>query len=257
MSMIPRRTAETAPEMPFLDHLEELRWRLIKSIAAIVIGASLSYIYSDRLFMFLWHPLQTAAPGMKIHFFRVAEAFNARLKVSIVAGCLLTSPFVIYQIWQFVLPGLYRREIRMVYLIVLFSTFFFLAGVVFCYFVMLPYGLGFLLEQAPPNTEPTIMMGDYLNFVMWMIFAFGLVFQLPVVAFFLGRIGIISSGLLKSGRRYAIVIIAVVAAVITPQPDFVSQGMLAIPLYFLYELSILIVRFTGRAEPVRGKNLAG
>src|SRR3972149_3527888 len=102
--MSPKKTAETASEMPFLEHLEELRWRMIKSITAIVIGAIVAYLYSDKLFIALWQPLQTAAPGMKIHFFRVAEAFNARLKLSIIAGVLLTLPIVLYQIWKFVLP---------------------------------------------------------------------------------------------------------------------------------------------------------
>jgi len=243
--------------MSFLAHLEELRWRLIKAVIAVVLGATVAYFFTDRLFQFLWWPLKVADPNMKLHFFKVAEAFNTRLKLSLIAGVILTLPIVAYQIWRFVLPGLYEREIRIVYPIVFFSTIFFLIGVAFCYFVMLPYGLQFLLGQAPPNTEPTIMMGDYLDFVMWMALAFGAVFQLPVVTFILGRIGILSSAFLARGRRYAIIIIAIVAAIVTPQPDFISQGMLFVPLYILYELSIVIVRFTGKAEPARGEKLAG
>jgi sec-independent protein translocase protein TatC len=244
-------------EMPFLEHLEELRWRLIKSIIALVIAATVAYSYSDQLFQFLWQPIHVAVPGLKMHFFKVTEAFNTRIKLSLVGGALLALPIILFQIWQFVLPGLYRRELRIVYIIVVFSTVFFLMGVFFCYYWMLPYGLKFLLGQAPPDTEPTIMMGDYLGFIIWTLLAFGLIFQMPVVSFFLGRIGLLTSRFLASGRRYAIVIIAIAAAVITPQPDFISQGMLGIPMYLLYELSILIVWLTGRNEPRRQKDLLG
>jgi sec-independent protein translocase protein TatC len=232
-------------EMPFLEHLEELRWRLIKSIIALVIAATVAYSYSDQLFQFLWQPIHVAVPGLKMHFFKVTEAFNTRIKLSLVGGALLALPIILFQIWQFV------------YIIVVFSTVFFLMGVFFCYYWMLPYGLKFLLGQAPPDTEPTIMMGDYLGFIIWTLLAFGLIFQMPVVSFFLGRIGLLTSRFLASGRRYAIVIIAIAAAVITPQPDFISQGMLGIPMYLLYELSILIVWLTGRNEPRRQKDLLG
>jgi sec-independent protein translocase protein TatC len=121
---------------------------------------------------------------------------------------------------------------------------------------MLPWGITFMLGQAPPDTEATLMIGDYISFFMWMILSFGAVFQLPVIAYFLGKIGILSSQFLASGRRYAVVLIAIVAAVATPQPDFISQGMLFIPLYILYEFSILIVKLTGKKEPWRLKKLA-
>jgi sec-independent protein translocase protein TatC len=221
------------------------------------VGASVAYAYSDPLFKILWHPLQEASPGIKLHFFKVAEAFGARLKLSMVAGLLVALPIVIYQIWRFVLPGLYKKELRAIYPIVFFSTIFFLIGVAFCYYTMMPWGLKFLLGQAPPDTEATLMIGDYLNFFIWMILSFGAVFQMPVVAYFLGKIGILTSRFLASGRRYAVIIIAVVAAVVTPQPDFISQAMLFVPLYILYEFSILIVKFTGKKEPRRLKKLAG
>lgn len=243
--------------MSFLEHLEELRWRLIKCVIAIIVGAAVAYAYSDWLFTIIWYPLQQASPGIKLHFFKVAEAFGTRLKLSTVAGLLAALPIVIFQIWRFVLPGLYSKEIKIVYPIVFFSTIFFVIGVVFCYFYMMPWGLKFLLGQAPPNTEATLMIGDYLNFFIWMVLSFGVVFQLPVVAYFLGKIGLLTSKFLASGRRYAIIIIAVVAAVVTPQPDFISQAMLFVPLYILYELSILIVKLTGKNEPWRNKNLAG
>lgn len=247
----------TSSEMSFLEHLEELRWRLIKCVIAVIVGAAVAYAYSDWLFTIIWRPLQIASPGIKLHFFKVAEAFGTRLKLSTVAGLLAALPIVIFQIWRFVLPGLYSREIKIVYPIVFFSTIFFVIGVAFCYIYMMPWGLKFLLNQAPPNTEATLMIGDYLNFFIWMVLSFGVVFQLPVVAYFLGKIGLLTSKFLASGRRYAIIIIAIVAAVVTPQPDFISQALLFVPLYILYELSILIVKITGKNEPWRNKNLAG
>jgi len=245
-------------EMPFLDHLEEFRRRLIKSIVAVTVCAIAAYFFSDQLFEVLWYPLQRAAPGLKLHYFKVTEGFTTRIKLSIVAGALAASPVVFYQLWKFVLPGLYEREIKIVVPIVMASTFFFLLGAVFCYFVLLPFGLDFFYKQAPAGTEPTLMMSDYLSFILVLILAFGVVFELPVVAFFLGRIGLISSRFLAKGRRYAAVIIAIVAAVITP-PDFISQLGVGIPLYILYELSIIIVRLTGSAEQGRRtpENLAG
>ena len=246
-------------EMPFLDHLEELRWRLIKIIAAVVVFAIAAFYFSDYLFSALWHPLNKAAPDLKIHYFKVTEGFTTRLKLSIVGGFIAASPIVFYQIWKFILPGLYDREVKIVMPIALFSTVFFLVGTSFCYYLLLPFGLNFFLNtQAPAGTQPTLMMSDYLSFILVLLLSFGLVFQLPVVSFFLGKIGLISSKLLASGRRYALVIIAILAAVITP-PDFISQLAIGIPLYILYEISIIIVRLTGSAEKSKhsSKDLAG
>lgn len=249
---------ENSKEMPFLEHLEEFRWRLIKSLVVIAICAIAAFIFSDYLFGVLWQPLNKAAPELKIHYFKVTEGFTTRLKLSLLGGLLFASPIVFYQLWKFILPGLYEREVKVVVPIVIFSTFFFLLGIVFCYFVLLPFGLGFFYAQAPDGTVPTLMMGDYLNFILVLLLAFGIVFQLPVVSYFLGKIGLISSSFLASGRRYALIVIAITAAVITP-PDFISQLGIGIPLYILYEISIIIVRLTGSAEKREqaSKNLAG
>ena len=245
-------------EMPFLDHLEEFRWRLIKSIAAIVALAIVAFVFSDYLFSALWYPLHQAAPELKIHYFKVTEGFTTRLKLSIVGGAIAAAPIVFYQIWKFILPGLYNREVKVIVPIVVFSTFFFFLGGVFCYFILLPLGLKFFYTQAPAGTEPTLMMGNYLSFILALILSFGIVFQLPVVSFFLGKIGLISSKTLASGRRYALIVIAILAAVITP-PDFISQLGIGIPLYILYEISIIVVRITGSAENNKkaAKDLAG
>jgi sec-independent protein translocase protein TatC len=195
---------------------------------------------------------------LKIHYFKVTEGFTTRLKLAIVGGAAVASPVVFYQAWKFILPGLYDREARIVFPIVTASTIFFFLGAIFCYFILLPYGLNFFYQQTPEGVQPTLMMSDYLGFILMLLLAFGIVFQLPVITFFLGRIGIISSKFLAKGRRYALIIIAILAAIITP-PDFISQLGIGIPLYILYEISIIIVRLTGRSEKRRNnaKNLAG
>jgi len=245
-------------EAPFLDHLEELRWRLIKSIIAIIVGAFVAFYYSDYLFTALWYPLKQAAPELKIHYFKVTEGFITRIKLAIISGAAVASPIIFYQAWKFIIPGLYEKEIKVIVPIVIASTAFFFMGTTFCYFILLPYGLQFFYTQTPEGVEATLMMSDYLGFVMMLLLAFGAVFQLPVVSFFFGRIGLISSDFLAKGRRYAVIAIAVLAALITP-PDVISQVGIGVPLYILYEISIIIVRLTGRAEkPKKGnENLAG
>lgn len=245
-------------EAPFLDHLEELRWRLIKSIIAIIIGAFVAFYFSDYLFNGLWYPLKVAVPELKIHYFKVTEGFITRIKLAIVSGAALASPIVFYHAWKFVMPGLYEKEIKVIVPIVTASTVFFFLGTTFCYFILLPVGLQFFYAQTPEGVQPTLMMSDYLSFILMLLIAFGAVFQLPVVSFFFGRIGLISSSFLAKGRRYAVIAIAVLAALITP-PDFISQIGIGIPLYILYEISIIIVRVTGTAEKPKKdqENLAG
>ncbi len=245
-------------EAPFLDHLEEFRWRVIKALIGIVFGAFIAFYFSDHLFNGLWYPLNQAVPELKIHYFKVTEGFITRIKLAIVAGAAIASPFVFYQAWKFIIPGLYEREIKVVIPIVMASTLFFFMGAAFCYFVLLPYGLRFFYAQTPEGVQPTLMMSDYLGFILTLVLAFGAVFQLPVVTFFLGRIGILSSSFLAKGRRYAVIAIAILAALITP-PDFISQIGIGVPLYVLYEISIIIVRVTGRAEGDRKdkEHLAG
>jgi sec-independent protein translocase protein TatC len=150
--------------------------------------------------------------------------------------------------WQFVVPGLYDSEVRVVVPVVIFSTLFFLSGAAFCFFLVMPVGIKFLLGFGTEKMKPLIAIGSYVSFVGWMTVAFGAVFQLPIVSFFLGRLGIISSRMMRRGRRYAVVGILFVAAAVTPSPDVFSQLMLAGPLYLLYEASVVLVRLTGRRE---------
>ncbi|MEW5875648.1 MAG: twin-arginine translocase subunit TatC [Candidatus Zixiibacteriota bacterium] len=229
-------------EMSFWDHVEELRKRLIRSLAAILIISIVSYVYSDWLIELMTRHIET------VYFMGPTEAFAVKIKVSLFAGLILAIPVVLYQLWQFVVPGLYAHEVKLVIPVVIFASLFFVGGAAFCYFLVLPVGMEFLLGFGTEKMKPLISVGQYISFVGWMTVAFGVVFQMPIVFFFLGRMGIVSSATLRRGRRYAVISILIVAAAVTPSPDVFSQLMLAGPLYVLYEASVILVRLTGRRE---------
>jgi sec-independent protein translocase protein TatC len=226
-------------EMPFLDHLEELRKRLIKSGASCVIGSIIGWFFVDKVIDVL------AKLVGQVYFMAPTEAFMIRLKLSIIIGIMVSVPVITYQLWKFVAPGLYMSERRLVVPVVAATTLFFLIGASFCYFVVLPAALKFLMGYGTANMTPLISIGSLLSFCAYMILAFGVVFELPVLSFFLGRIGIISYEILKKWRRYAVIAALVLGAVLTP-PDVFSQAMLAGPLLVLFELSIWVVKFTGK-----------
>jgi len=244
-------------EMPFLEHLEELRWRIIKITIALAIASVIAYLFSDRLFEFIRWPLNKAMPDKQItlNFFKLGEAFNFRIKLSLLTGVFISIPITIYQIWKFVMPGLYKHEKKWIIVIVFWSSLLFLTGSAMCYFWILPVTIQFLIEIAPQGVNPILTLDEYLSFIMWTTLAFGVVFQLPLVSLFLGKLGIINYSLLSKGRRYAVLGISVVAAVVTPSGDAFTMAMLAGPLYILYEVSILLLRFTNK--PRKEKELAG
>lgn len=229
-------------EMSFWEHLEELRHRLIVSMAAVLILSIVSYGFADWLIDAVSRPIE------QVFFMGPTEAFSVRIKISLFAGFILALPVIMYQIWQFIVPGLYAHEVKMVVPVVVFATLFFLGGAAFCFFLVLPVGIKFLMGFGTEKMKPLIAIGRYVSFVGWMTLSFGVVFEMPIISFFLGRLGLLSSRKMRKGRRYAIVGILIVAAAATPSPDVFSQLMLAGPLYLLYEASVLLVRFTGKAE---------
>jgi sec-independent protein translocase protein TatC len=228
--------------MSFWEHLEELRWRLIKSLAAVLVTSIVAFFFCDWMLDILTRPIE------KIYFIGIGEAFSVRIKLSLFAGLILALPVLFYQAWKFVVPGLYASEVRMVVPVVVFATLFFVGGAAFCFILVLPVGIQFLMSYATDKLQPMIQVSKYISFVGWMTISFGAVFELPIISYFLGRVGIINSRMLGKGRRIAILAILLVAAIATPSPDVFSQLMLAVPLYALYEVSIIIVRLTGRAE---------
>lgn len=230
-------------EMSFLEHLEELRRRILKSLFAVVVGAIAVYFFSDKLVDIVSAPLTEVG----VYFKAPTEAFLVRLKLSIFAGAVVAIPIIFYQVWMFVGPGLLKSEVKIVIPIVLSSTIFFLIGGGFCFFYVIPLAIKFLLGFATENMQPMIMIGDYVSFVGMMVLAFGLVFELPVASFILGRLGVINHKIMGKGRRFAVVGILILGAVLTP-PDVISQLLLAGPLYLLYEISIIVVWLTARKE---------
>ena len=233
-------------KLPLTAHLQELRSRLIASFIAIGIGFMVCYTFSQTLFDILAKPLFKLLPqGGSLIFTSVAEAFFTYMKVAFIGGLILASPFVFYQIWAFVAPGLYRHEKRYVLPLLFGGSFFFLLGILFGYFIALPVGFRFLLGYAADLIKPMPSMKEYLSFAIKFLLAFGLVFEFPVVLVMLARIGILDAKMMAKQRKYAILLIFIFAAVITP-PDLISQLIMAFPLIGLYELSILLAKIFGK-----------
>ncbi|MBU0984629.1 MAG: twin-arginine translocase subunit TatC [candidate division Zixibacteria bacterium] len=239
----PEEPKEESSGMPFLDHLEELRRRLIWAFLAVVIMSAVAFYFSDYLLEFIQMPLK----GVPLHNMQVTGAFYAYLKISLFVGVVAALPVVFYHMWRFIAPGLYERERMMVIPLVLISTILFLIGASFCFVIVLPLALQFLIGFAEGLITNYITIDSYLSFAGLLMLAFGFGFQMPIVAYFLGRAGIISAGFLAKGRRYAVVLILVAAAIITP-PDVFTQVLLGIPLYVLYEVSIIVVRVVQRQK---------
>jgi sec-independent protein translocase protein TatC len=239
-------------KLPLTAHLQELRKRLILSFIAVGAGFILCYTFSQFLFEILAAPLLKMMPtGGSLIFTSVAEAFFTYMKVAFIAGLILASPFVLYQIWAFVAPGLYQKEKRYVVPFVSLGSLFFAMGILFGYFVAIPFGFKFLLGYASDFIKPMPSMKEYLSFSIKFLLAFGLVFEFPVVLLLLARIGVIDAKMLARQRKYAILLIFVFAAVMTP-PDLISQVLMALPLMGLYELSILLSKFFGKkSAPVQ------
>jgi len=236
-------------KLPLTAHLQELRKRLILSFIAVGGGFALCYTFAEKIFDILAAPLLEMMPqGGSLIFTSVAEAFFTYMKVAFVAGLILASPFVLYQIWAFVAPGLYRHEKKYVVPFVLAGSFFFALGIFFGYYVALPIGFKFLLGFATDFIKPLPSMKEYLSFSIKFLLAFGLVFEFPVVLVLLARIGVVDARTLARQRKYAILLIFVFAAILTP-PDIVSQVIVALPMIGLYELSILLSKLFGKKSP--------
>lgn len=230
--------------MPFLDHLEELRQRMLKSILSVVLFSIGSYFVSHEIMQLLLRPYPRSE---KLIFLAPTEGFIVHIKIALFAGILLSLPVIFYQMWQFVSPGLYKHEKKYIPVFVFVSVFFFLVGALFCYFIIIPYGLNFLLGFGGDQLEPAIRIQDYLKFVTLLILVFGLIFELPLLSYFLTRIGLISPEFLRSKRRYGIVFIFFIAAVLTP-PDVFTQICLALPLILLYEISIWVSKLVVKKQ---------
>jgi len=233
-------------EMLLTEHLEELRRRLIIVVAAIGVATLGSYYFSEELFRILMAPLLAAMPTEGgLIFTGLTETFFTYLKISLLAGFFISTPVVIFQIWRFSAPGLYADEKRYVFPFVFFATIFFVGGALFGYFVVFPFGFKFFMGFATDFIRPMPSVREYFSFAVRMLFAFGVVFELPVVTAFLALFGLIRAETLINKRKYAILGAFVIAAILTP-PDIASQLMMAGPIIVLYEVSIIVARICGR-----------
>lgn len=235
-------------KLPFTSHLEELRKRLITCSIAIGVGFVISFGFKERLFGILVQPLvKVMKDGESLIYTGLPEAFFTYLKVSFLTGLIVASPLILYQFWMFVAPGLYQKERRMMVPIVILSSFFFIGGALFGYFVVFPWGFKFFLGFATETIRPLPSMKEYFGFSAKLLLAFGLVFELPLVITFLAKLGIVSVDFLKKNRKYAILIFFAGAAILTP-PDVITQILMALPLMVLYEISIIGAKIFGKKK---------
>ena len=236
--------------MPFLDHLEELRWCLIRSIISISIASIIAFIFASKILTLLMLPYIRLPEELRLapmQYLSPAGGFMMHIKVAVFAGIIIALPYVFYEIWKFVVPGLLDKERKYAPVIISATTICFLMGAVFAFMIILPFGLRFLFAYQTKWMVANLRIDDYLSFVTRVILAFGVVFELPVISFILTRIGILTPRFLTSKRRYSIVLIFVVAAILTP-PDPLTQIMMATPLLVLYEVSIVVSKMVYRKE---------
>ena len=237
--------------MPIIEHLRELRVRLIRAAIALTVGFIAAYFFSDQLFAALTLPIrQVSHDKLLLIGTGVGEAFFTKIKVSLVAGLFLASPAVFYEVWKFIAPGLYHSERKMAFPFIVFATIFFISGGYFCWAVVFKVGYAFFLQQySSIGVTPTIRISEYLAFSAKLMLAFAITFEMPIFAFFLTRLGLIDYKMMIKQFRYAILIIFVIAAALTP-PDMVSQFLLAIPLLLLYVVSVGVSYvFRSKIEP--------
>ena len=241
--------------MTIIEHLAELRVRGVYALGAAIVGAIISWIWVEELFTFLLQPLEVAAmrAGMAdkleaVNYKDIIEPFFTLMKTAMVGGIFLAIPIILYNIWAFVAPGLYKHEKRLAAPFVVLATLFFLMGAGFCYYFVMPYGFQFLLEFNKNVGQPVIMMREHYALSMKLLLAFGAVFELPVLAMFLSALGVITHRTLIKFWRYAVLAAFVFAAVLTP-PDVITQLAMAVPLVILYFISIGVAYvFTTRRE---------
>ena len=237
------RGSDEEKEMTFLEHLEELRWRIIFALIGIFVGTIIAWIFIDYFIdSILLFPAKNA--GFKLQNLRPFGQLFLYFEVAMIIGVIISFPNVVYQLWKFISPALHYTENKYVKWIVLFTTFCFICGVVFAYFVMLPLTLKFAAQFGSATIMNNFSIDEYFSIIMSVILGAGLVFELPMLSFFLSKIGILKPDYMRKYRRHAIVVIMFLAAILTPGTDPVSQILLAIPLVILYEVSILVSKIS-------------
>ena len=241
---------DPAGEMGFLDHLEELRWRIIKGLLAIIVGSAVSFGFIDQILEILLKPTTATSYRIALQVLSVQGMFLIKWFIAFISGFVLAMPVVVYQIWRFVTPGLKINEKRYALPVVLFACISFITGVSFGYLVLIPFSLEFFSGMGAGLVENNFSITYYFSFLTWLLLGSGLVFQLPVLSLFLSAIGVLTPPFMRHYRRHAIVTILILSSFITP-PDPVSMLMMAVPLVVLYEISIGVSWMVNhRREPV-------
>lgn len=229
------------PPLTFFDHLEELRRRLLISVAAVAAGTLAGYFFSDRALRHFLRPIRDQIG--QAYFFSPAEALVVKLKVAMLLGVLLAAPVLFWQFWFFVSPALFHKERKIFLALVTVTAALFISGALFCFYGVLPTALRFLVGLRSDVLVPMISITEYVSFLTGMSLAFGVAFNLPVVILGLVKAGVLNSTLLRHYQRHAIVLIFIAAAILTPGPDIASQFMLAVPLFILFEGSVVLAGF--------------
>ncbi len=242
-------------EMHFLDHLEELRWRIIKVFIGIILGAIICWTFIDLLVDgILLTPVKNVnaqnpnGPQIILQNLKPFGQIILYMEIGIIGGLIISLPNLFYQFWKFISPGLLPKERKYISKIVAFSTFCFLAGIAFAYFTMLPMALKFFAGFGSPQIENNIAITEYMSFIISLMLGAGVVFELPMVSWFLAKLGILTPQFMRRYRKHAIILILILAAILTPGTDPISQILLAIPLLILYEFSIWIAKFAGKPK---------
>jgi sec-independent protein translocase protein TatC len=239
-------TEDELPRMTFLDHLEELRKRLVVSLIAIVVGFFACWTFAENIFAYLQAPLaEFLPPGDKLAYTRLTAPFFLYMKVAFFTGLFVASPVILFQLWLFIAPGLYKKERRLAAPFIIFGTLFFVLGGYFGYRFLLPATCSFFVETGK-EFKQMVTVDDYFSFASTIIMACGIVFETPIIIFFLARLGIVTPAFLLQKFKYAVVLSFVISAVVTPTPDMVTQSALAIPMILLYLIGVGVAFLFGK-----------
>jgi sec-independent protein translocase protein TatC len=239
--------ASLTDKMPFMEHLGELRTRIVRALIALLVGLGIALPFSQKIVDYLARPVQSS--GHTLVFLALTEAFWVQMKVAVIVGLFLAAPAILWQIWAFVAPGLHDHEKKYAAPFVLIGSLLFLGGGAFSLKVVTPYAINFLLSYSRPGLQPMISIGSYVDFLLKFTVAFGLVFELPLALTLLARMGVVTPAVLAKNRKYAILGAFVAAAILTPTPDMFNQALMAGPLIILYEIGIVSARLFGRRRP--------
>ena len=225
--------------MTFIDHLEELRWRIIKSLIGILLGSAIIFFFIDEIFQILLYPTTLLDSPPTLQVLKVHGMFMIKWGIAFIGGLILGIPVITFQLWKFIAPGLLKNERKYAFPIVLFSFTSFIVGVLFAYFIIIPFSLNFFSSMGYVDVENNFSINYYFSYILWLIFSSGLLFQLPVLVVIFTLIGILTPPFMRHYRKHSFISILILSALITP-PDPISLLMMSLPLILLYELSIIL-----------------